>query len=275
MHSKTNCDGIALSSDLKYLYWTSLATYRTFRAPTENLLTITSNTDENNIIEFIGMRGSQTGGMIMSDKNILYYGSFNNNAINYISNINETSNKITYNTSDYYQNNNNLFNSQLLNESILVKNDTTLQWPDSFGWDSNGNYLWITTNKLHRFILGNMVWNGSQGSNMRVIKVYVENQSSYQMRCIIRQDNCSYDDDDDFNINTTYINSNYNNSNNTKHETSKKNKSLPVLWEVVLGVAVLLVIVLASMFCIWQRRPRNQDSGGLLLADNDQDFIAM
>ena len=91
------------------------------------------------------------------------------------------------------------------------------------------------------------------------------------MRCIQRQDNCSSTDSMLVNTTTAGV------YNSTQHTTTKNKGSFPALWEIIVGVAILLVIVLGSMFCIWQRRSRDGVKERRLLDDVDQDqgFVAM
>ena len=156
--------GIALSPDLNWIYFCPLSSYRTYRVLAFNVKMYTD--DSSGSIQFIGNRSSQMDGMSFSNESILYFGSLGENAIHsipYEFAIEDEEQK------DFVKH----------HEVEVMQNATTMQWVNSFGWGEDGN-LYFITNKLHRFILGNMDWNGGDGANFRVHQVYV-GANSYMM----------------------------------------------------------------------------------------------
>ena len=151
----TAMDGIAITPDREYLYFCALSTFKLYRIPTDKVRYSTN--ESSNYIEYLGDRSSQMDGMTFSDKSILYYGSMSGSSINYLQHE-----PIISNYTNYAGN----------NEQILAQDNITLQWPDTFAWDNNG-YLWFTTNRLHRYFLGNIDLTGNEGPNYRIVKVYV------------------------------------------------------------------------------------------------------
>ena len=102
----------------------------------------------------VGVKASQSDGLAMDSKGLLFYGDLSSNAVSY------------WNSSA----------SSYLNSSngnLLVQNDIDLQWPDTFAFDNNG-YLYATTNRIHRFISNSYDLNDI---NFRVIRVYIGTKS--------------------------------------------------------------------------------------------------
>ena len=132
LFTQTNEDPIALSSDLEYVYFTSLSSFRMFRVKTETLLEkmyendehmngVTSNTDGNNIVEFLGWKQSQCDGWTMDNTSALFHGSFNQTSLNKIETFE---------------------NGSVSSEKIVVQDETDIQWIDTFAW-SNDVCAWF------------------------------------------------------------------------------------------------------------------------------------
>eukprot|EP01084_Bolivina_argentea_P043815 80691_1 len=164
VYTDSAIDGIALSPDLNWLYFCPLSSYRLYRVPTYDIRSYVN--DDLKQIQFIGNRTSNMDGMTFSNKSMLYYGSFHETALN----------AMKYEFEIIEKNRNNYTRKHAVE---VISDSVELQWIDTFAWDNNG-YLYFTTNRLHRYFLGNMDWNGGNGANMRIIKVYV-GAGSYMM----------------------------------------------------------------------------------------------
>jgi len=225
LYSSTSLDGIALTPDLEYVYYCPLSSYRLYRVPTSILLTHTADTD--NQIEYLGERISQMDGMTFSNESVLYFGSFHQDAVYHL----------YYNSSLLYSEIKNFSYFAANNEKLFVSDYTDIQWVDTFAWDEYG-YLWFTTNRLHRYFLNNMCFNGSEGSNFRVNKVYVGSQS--------------------------YMMYSYNNNN------GQGGKSSNIVWIVIVVVIIVIVIIIILVGCRYYRKKQDarKDQTGLA------DFVA-
>ncbi|XP_014474509.1 PREDICTED: protein yellow-like [Dinoponera quadriceps] len=130
MTSPVPVDGIALSpasSSDRQVYYTPLSSFHLYSIPVSVLKNNTANIDS--YVSNLGRRVSQTDGMIISAKNVLYFGLLPDNAISRWDIKNSPS---------------------FITGQCLTWNHILVQWPDSFAFDESGN-LWCVVNKLLNF----------------------------------------------------------------------------------------------------------------------------
>uniref|UniRef100_A0A0B7ARG0 Bee-milk protein n=1 Tax=Arion vulgaris TaxID=1028688 RepID=A0A0B7ARG0_9EUPU len=147
-------DGIAMSPDFKYVYYCSLAAYNLYQIPTSSLRFGSSDG-----IRSVGAKVSQSGGIGHGNKH-LYYGSFGENAVYFWNLERDMANqklgidKVTMKT-----------------QTLLVRNDSTMQWQDTFAFDNLG-WIWFVSNRLQLFRENSGLPNEGDAF-MRIWKVFV------------------------------------------------------------------------------------------------------
>lgn len=160
---KVAIDGIAMAPDFKYLYFCPLSGFNLYQVSTSAMTAATgTNTTKPRLV---GRKVSQSGGIGFGSKR-LYYGAMGMNAV-YYWDIEADKQAQGVSTSDV----------KMVTQRELVRNDSTMQWPDTLAFDNQG-WLWFVSNRAQIFINGSMDFTGRGGGNMRVWKVYV-NEASY------------------------------------------------------------------------------------------------
>ncbi|XP_057323338.1 protein yellow-like [Microplitis mediator] len=141
-------DGIALSPvdvPQRYVYYSPLSAFNLYAIPTSVLKNNTQNVDS--FVRDIGRKSSQTDGMMMSATGVLYFGLLADDAVA----MWDTKNQPSFVTG----------------QRIISRDHVQMQWPDTFGFDEEGN-LWCVTNSLQNFI-NNKV--DPTVANYRVIRI--------------------------------------------------------------------------------------------------------
>eukprot|EP01124_Arcella_intermedia_P016930 TRINITY_DN2354_c0_g1_i1.p1 TRINITY_DN2354_c0_g1~~TRINITY_DN2354_c0_g1_i1.p1 ORF type:complete len:392 (-),score=56.59 TRINITY_DN2354_c0_g1_i1:96-1271(-) len=141
-------DGIALSHDTKKLYYCSLSGTLLWSVPTFILQNF-SATDQD-IGRFVGLVGTKgySDGMTYADGDVLYFGKLEDSAV------------MEWDVT-----------TPLSSARVVVSDSFSSQWPDTFAWDLEG-YLYFVSNKLQKFLFGQMKFDGSDGANFRIWRVY-------------------------------------------------------------------------------------------------------
>jgi len=102
-------------------------------------------------IVYHGEKISLTDGMTFDENGILYYGSLTMCAVH-----------------SWDPSNGNLTSS---NQILLAQNDTTMMWPDTFGFDNQGSII-FTTGKFTQFpAYKGMDFTGASGPNFLILSV--------------------------------------------------------------------------------------------------------
>ena len=139
-------DGIALSHDGATVYYCEISRQILFSVPTLALRNFSMPSQEiGHLVVNHGTKGFSDG---MTHDNVghVYFGNQAKSAV------------YQWNTS-----------TPISEAVVVVANVTTMQWPDTFGWD--GHALIFVSNKLQLFAFGGMVFDGSDGSNFRIWSV--------------------------------------------------------------------------------------------------------
>ena len=148
-----NIAGIALSpislrEEQRRLFYSPLSSYSLFSIPTSILKDeFRSSTDVSGSIKTLGRRTSITEGMAIDSNGILYYGLLGENAIS------------RWDTNLPFEG----------NQRMIARDNISLQWPASFGFDSDRGNITVVSNRLQNFLAGKVNLNEA---NYRIITAY-------------------------------------------------------------------------------------------------------
>lgn len=166
-------NGIAMSWDLRHVFFSSLGGYNLYQVPTSSLRRLfDSPTNVDRVhdgrrlgIRRVGRKVSQSDGLTCGRRN-LYFGALGLNAV-YFWDFEQdvTSQEVP------------IDDVEMRSQYPLVRNDWTMQWPDSLSLDASG-WLWFMASKVNQLEGGQIDFTGSSGSNFRVWKVFV-NDTGY------------------------------------------------------------------------------------------------
>lgn len=134
-------DGIALSPDGQYLFYTPLGGVKLYQLKTSAVREVghgAGTTPATLPVRELGEKPSQTNGMVMGYKR-LYFGSLSLNAIH-----------VWEYKKDMISQHAALGDVNMTTVHELAEDGEILVWPDGFDLDDSG-YLWVTTNKLPKF----------------------------------------------------------------------------------------------------------------------------
>ncbi|BFZ25282.1 hypothetical protein BsWGS_28321 [Bradybaena similaris] len=150
-------DGIAMSPDFAFVYYTAVGTYNIYQVPTSVLRN--PGNSGNVGPRLVGRKVSQSDGLGHGSRH-LFYGALDLNAV-YFWDAEKDMNDQSVGIDKV----------KLATQVELVRNDTHMPWPDSFAFDDQG-WLWFVANSLHTFI-------ELKGSPINLVwKVFV-NETSY------------------------------------------------------------------------------------------------
>ncbi|XP_076752495.1 protein yellow [Xylocopa sonorina] len=136
MNMPVNVDGIALSpasSTDRQVYYSPLSSFHLYSLPTSVLKSNTSNV--NLYVKELGRKSSQTDGMMMSAKGVLYFGLLADDAVA----MWDTKQSISFVTG----------------QRVISRDHVRLQWPDTFTFDEDGNFYCVT-NSLQNVYAGHV-----------------------------------------------------------------------------------------------------------------------
>jgi sugar lactone lactonase YvrE len=137
-------DGIALSHDSSTVFYCDLSRTGLWSVPAALLHNFTmTSADIGAAVQFIGTKG-YSDGMACTNDGRLIFGNCLESAI-YSWNI----------------------STPLSTAVQLASNPETMQWPDTFGFDGQGNILWVA-NALQTYVFGGMDFSGASGANFRI-----------------------------------------------------------------------------------------------------------
>ncbi|OWF45424.1 protein yellow-like [Mizuhopecten yessoensis] len=152
-------NGIAMSSDMKFIYFGSISGYSVYQIPSR----VARNPHGNfaRYVRKVGVKPSQGEGMTYSRSNHLYFSDLTSNSINRwdIDQDRKIQRKSFQRVA-------------MKSVSEVLSSNTCMNFVDTLTFDTEG-YLWFTVNKLHKYILTSMDFTGSSGPNVLIWKVYV------------------------------------------------------------------------------------------------------
>ena len=152
-----NIDGLALSpvsySGERRLYYSPLSSYSLFSIPTSVLKDeARAISDVSAYVKTHGRKTSISEGMAMDSRGVLYYGLLGENAI------------AKWDTNVPFEG----------NQHKIAQDNNLLQWPASFGFDSQLKNLTVVSNRLQNFLAGRVHLNEP---NCRIISAYTGTKS--------------------------------------------------------------------------------------------------
>lgn len=134
----TGINGIAMSSDYKYLYYSSVAGVGLHQIETSVVTSAKGNNSEfARAVRTTGNKVSQGDGMVYSEMHNLYYSALGPNAI------------YKWDLSKDNAEHGDFNKVELVSHSKLVS-DARMEWVDTLAIDDEG-YLWYTTSRLNKF----------------------------------------------------------------------------------------------------------------------------
>ena len=159
-------DGIALANDGERLYYCEISREILWSVPTALLADwALSNEDIGAGVINHGVKGFSDG-LAVDEFGRLYYGNVAESAV--------------------YQ-----WDTSMPLESAvpIASNNRTMQWPDTFAFDRQGNLVFVS-NKLQLFAFGGMDFRGGDGSNFRIWSVDVGADSYLSKRPVPEEAPC-------------------------------------------------------------------------------------
>ncbi|XP_021352467.1 protein yellow-like [Mizuhopecten yessoensis] len=119
-------DGVAMSSDFRFLYYCALNGYSLYRVSTALLRNQSSILS----VETVGRKIDLTDGMVFTDK-ALYFGGLTTNAL-----YKWSTSRVKYSA---------------FNQEMVISDETNLRWVDTIAVDDRQN-LWLVANGLDMFV---------------------------------------------------------------------------------------------------------------------------
>lgn len=153
-------DGIAISAEFNYVYYSTLTDHRLYAVSTRILRNSSSDFVKN--VTLVGNKTGGSDGMVCGQKS-LFYAAFEKNAVA----------KAMVPEHGV---------ANLSTENIVVSNNSSVVWVDTFAF--NGTDLWFVANKLNSFFRNQMNFKAG-APNMFIWKVDV-NEPGYLYRAIER-----------------------------------------------------------------------------------------
>lgn len=158
VHVTNGVNGIAMSANFEYVYYSPIAGTALYQIPTKVLRNSRANFSRH--VRKVGDKPSQGDGMIMSTKNSLYFSVLSKNAVAMWE---------LHRDIEKYGSEGRVMMDTLTYEAI----DPTMEWVDSLALDSFG-YLWFTTSRLQLY-LNKQLTNDS--INFRIWRAFVHEPS--------------------------------------------------------------------------------------------------
>jgi hypothetical protein len=154
----TGINGIAMSPDFKYVYYSSVAGVGLHQIETSVLTSARGNSAAfAAAVRTIGEKVSPGDGMTYGSNDKLYYSALGPNAIYEWDISKDLGSSLDFNT------------VPLISQSELVS-DPRMQWVDTLALDDNG-YLWYTTSRLNKFFSSDGIVHHEP--NFFIWKIYV------------------------------------------------------------------------------------------------------
>ncbi|XP_033762519.1 major royal jelly protein 1-like [Pecten maximus] len=150
-------NGMALSWDMKYVYYGPVSGYSLYRVPTS----VASQPGGNfaGSVRKVGNKPSQAAGMAYSKNDFLYFPALGENAI-YRWDI-----KL-----DMTLQNTDIANVEMKALTRVLQDDQCMVFVDILNFNNDGS-LWFSVNKLNKFLLTSMDFTGNSGANVLIWKV--------------------------------------------------------------------------------------------------------
>ncbi|XP_069111237.1 protein yellow-like [Argopecten irradians] len=150
-------NGIALSSDMKYIYYGRLSGFDLYQVPTK--VVSKPGKDLHSFVRKVGDKPAHADGMTYGFDDSIYFGGQGDNAV------------YRWDIEKDRQDQDTTFDLVEMNtvETFIV-NPSCINFVDTLNLDQKKN-LWFSVNKLHKFLLGTMDFSGTSGPNVLIMKV--------------------------------------------------------------------------------------------------------
>lgn len=149
VHLHQNIGGLALSIPDQELYFSPVTSFHLYSI---HLSALEEPGDASTSVRDLGRKLSPTSGMILDSKHVLYFGLLERDAI-----AKWNSSKDPFTTGQH----------------TITEDKSLLQWPSSFGFDSQG-FLWVISNRFQTYIENRI---NLEVPNFRLIKAYTGTNS--------------------------------------------------------------------------------------------------
>ncbi|XP_064613702.1 protein yellow-like [Liolophura sinensis] len=156
---KLGINGIAMSPDFRYLYFSAVAGLTLYQVPTDALRDPASNISS--AIRAVGVKPTQSDGMVYGQHN-LYYTGLNDSTVLRWDVVNDITKTPSRSEGE----------ATLKSVNTLLKDAKKLAWPDTMAIDEQG-YLWVTAPDAGRWFLGRLDFSPSGPINMRIVRTYI------------------------------------------------------------------------------------------------------
>ncbi|XP_033761435.1 protein yellow-like [Pecten maximus] len=167
-------NGIALSSDMKFIYYGQLSGYSLYQIPTKVVRKPGRNFGR--YVRKVGTKPAHAAGMVYSRDHSLYFGGLDDNTVyKWDVEKDRRKQKTTFRK------------VQMKNVETFIEGPSCINFVDILNFDQKNN-LWFSVNKLHKFFLGTMDFSGSSGPNVLIMKVpagttgYLDRRRRYKTR---------------------------------------------------------------------------------------------
>ncbi|OWF45425.1 protein yellow-like [Mizuhopecten yessoensis] len=149
-------NGIALSSDMKFIYYGQLSGFSIYQIPTK--VVRKPGKDFDRFVRKVGTKPAHAAGMVYSKNHSLYFGGLDDNAV-YKWDVEK----------DRRKQRTTFRKVQMKTVQTFLKDDSCINFVDILNFDQNDN-LWFSVNKLHKFFLGTMDFSGNSGPNVLIMR---------------------------------------------------------------------------------------------------------
>ncbi|KAK3587994.1 hypothetical protein CHS0354_014514 [Potamilus streckersoni] len=159
--SRLGINGIAMSADFKYLYYSLVSGFAVYQVPTSILRNNVPDSVFKSNVQNVGTRSDYTDGMLYTLKGSLYYPALSESAL-YRWDVQKD---LSYSGID---------KAKLKSTNLFYRNSKTAQWIDTLGVDDEG-YIWFTAPAVQRFLTGDMNFTGKD-PNFYIWRVFMDDK---------------------------------------------------------------------------------------------------
>lgn len=152
-------NGIALSSDMAYIYYGRLSGFDLYQVPTKTARKPGKPRQFSESVRCVGSKPAHAAGMTYSKDHSLYFGGLDDNTV-YKWDINK----------DKRRQRKSFKKVEMKTVETFIGDPACVTFVDILNFDEKKN-LWFSANKLHKYFLGTMDFSGNSGSNMLIMKV--------------------------------------------------------------------------------------------------------
>ncbi|KAL3832605.1 hypothetical protein ACJMK2_024236 [Sinanodonta woodiana] len=154
-------NGIAMSADFNFLYYSLVSGFAVYQVPTGILRKNVPDSIFKSNVRKVGNRPDYTDGMMYTLKGALYYPALSESAL-YRWDVEKDGNSTG------------IDKVKLVSTNMFYRNSKTAQWIDTLGVDDEG-YIWFTAPAVQRFLSGDMNFTG-RDPNFYIWRVFMDDK---------------------------------------------------------------------------------------------------